>query len=49
MKPFEGVRVVEAAHARDLLDLWLETAFEGGRHERRVGKINALDPDRVGP
>ena len=24
--------------------IWLETAFTGGRHTRRMGKISALDP-----
>jgi ribose 5-phosphate isomerase B len=26
--------------------LWLESPFEGGRHTRRVGKIDALDEER---
>jgi len=25
----------------EILHKWLDTAFEGGRHERRVGKIDA--------
>ena len=32
--------------AEDLLKFtttWLETGFEGGRHERRIGKVEALD------
>ncbi len=32
--------------AEDLLKFvstWLETAFEGGRHARRIGKVTALD------
>jgi len=32
--------------AEDLLKFvstWLDTAFEGGRHARRIGKIEALD------
>jgi ribose 5-phosphate isomerase B len=24
--------------------IWLDTPFEGGRHERRIGKIQALEP-----
>jgi RpiB/LacA/LacB family sugar-phosphate isomerase len=44
-----GARILEPEHARELLDHWLATEFEGGRHGRRVGKINALDPDRVAP
>ncbi len=38
-----GARIIEKEVALDLVDLWLETPFEGGRHERRVGKIDALD------
>jgi ribose 5-phosphate isomerase B len=26
-----------------LVEIWLNTEFEGGRHERRVGKITALE------
>jgi len=29
--------------AEALVKLWLETEFEGGRHQKRVDKINALD------
>ncbi len=29
-----------------IIDAWLETPFEGGRHERRVGKVN--DPSACG-
>ncbi|HMO51961.1 MAG TPA: ribose 5-phosphate isomerase B [Kiritimatiellia bacterium] len=28
-----------------ILDAWLATSFEGGRHERRVGKIEAVGAD----
>ncbi len=38
-----GVRIQELDDIRRLLSLWLETPFDAGRHERRVGKINALD------
>ena len=31
------------AEAETLAELWLCTEFEGGRHEKRVGKIDALD------
>jgi len=47
-----GARVLEAKHARELLDLWIATDFEGGRHARRVAKIDAIagssaDADQV--
>jgi ribose 5-phosphate isomerase B len=32
-------RFVTAAEAERILETWLDTAFEGGRHVRRVGKI----------
>ncbi len=31
-----GARLVEAVKAMDIVRTWLETPFEGGRHERRV-------------
>ncbi|MCA9729274.1 MAG: RpiB/LacA/LacB family sugar-phosphate isomerase [Candidatus Eisenbacteria bacterium] len=41
-----GANVVHAGEAVRLLRLWLRTPFEGGRHQRRVDKIRALDRDR---
>ena len=32
-------RFLSADEAREILTRWLETPFEGGRHERRVAKI----------
>lgn len=37
-----GERVIGAGVAEDVLRAFLETPFEGGRHERRVAKIDAL-------
>lgn len=34
-----GARVVGAGLAVELVDVFLETGFEGGRHKRRVDKI----------
>jgi ribose 5-phosphate isomerase B len=34
-----GARMVGAEVARDCLATFLETAFEGGRHQRRVAKL----------
>ena len=36
-----GARVVGEGLALDLVDVWMATAFEGGRHARRVGMIEA--------
>ena len=35
-----GERLVDWPMAEHMIRLWLETPFEGGRHERRVGKID---------
>lgn len=34
-----GQRVVGVGLALDIVDIWLETEFEGGRHERRIKMI----------
>ncbi|MGE5592633.1 MAG: ribose 5-phosphate isomerase B [Betaproteobacteria bacterium] len=34
-----GARVIRLEHARDIVRLFLETSFAGGRHARRVDKI----------
>ena len=41
-----GARLQPMAEISRLLRLWLATPFDGGRHERRVGKMNALDAPR---
>lgn len=41
-----GARVLNRGHARRLVRTWLQTPFAGGRHARRVGKIDALDAER---
>ena len=38
-----GGRLIGEATAEKILDTWLSTPFEGGRHERRVEKIAAFD------
>lgn len=38
-----GARVVGVGTAELIADTWLNTDFEGGRHERRVAKIMALE------
>jgi len=38
-----GGRVVGAGLACDMVDLFLDTEFEGGRHQRRIDKITALE------
>jgi ribose 5-phosphate isomerase B len=37
-----GERVIAEEVALQIVRTWLETAFEGGRHERRVAQLNAM-------
>ena len=38
-----GQRIVGSEVARDIVRTWLDTPFEGGRHEQRVQKIAAIE------
>jgi ribose 5-phosphate isomerase B len=38
-----GGRLVDEGAMQKIVDTWLATPFEGGRHERRIKKIDALD------
>ncbi len=38
-----GGRVVGPGLAREIVKVWLETPFSGGRHQRRLEKITALE------
>ncbi|MEG0269464.1 MAG: ribose 5-phosphate isomerase B [Clostridia bacterium] len=38
-----GSRVLGSELAKDIVRIWLTTPFEGDRHARRVGMIDALD------
>ncbi len=38
-----GGRVLSTEEAREILRVWMEAPFDGGQHERRVGKINRVD------
>lgn len=35
-----GERMVDEQTARDIVDVWLKTPFEGGRHQRRIDLID---------
>ena len=39
-----GAGVVGQMLALEIIDTWLGTEFEGGRHQRRVDKLNAIRP-----
>ena len=38
-----GARTSAAGRAREMVEVWLRTEFEGGRHRRRVDQIHALE------
>ena len=45
-----GGRLIDEATAQKVLDTWLSTPFEGGRHQRRVEKIAAMEknhPEKI--
>ena len=41
-----GERVIGYGLACDMVDLFVDTPFEGGRHQARVDDLNALDADK---
>ena len=38
-----GARFLTGKEAKEAVRLWLETPFEGGRHERRISKIKEFE------
>src|SRR5262244_1770927 len=42
-----GARLLNEEKALKIVDRWLSTAFAGGRHERRVEKMAAIEGARV--
>lgn len=38
-----GARITAPDVATDLVDIFLDTPFSGGRHQRRIDKLTALD------
>ncbi|KPU27405.1 ribose 5-phosphate isomerase [Caloranaerobacter sp. TR13] len=38
-----GARVIGRDLALEIVDIWLKTEFQGGRHERRVNKIKEIE------
>jgi ribose 5-phosphate isomerase B len=43
-----GARMLSPEAAREIVALWLETEFAGGRHQRRIDKIIAIEQGRQG-
>lgn len=42
-----GARVVAAGLAEEIVALWLETPFDGGRHQRRVEHITEIEDEEL--
>lgn len=42
-----GARILSADQALAIVDKWLSTGFSGGRHERRVEKIAAIEKEET--
>ena len=36
-----GARFVNQSRAEEIIDLWLSTSFEEGRHQRRIEKLDS--------
>ena len=41
-----GGRIVGHGLAREIVSVWLNTPFDGGRHQKRLDKINQLDKSK---
>ncbi len=41
-----GARVIGSGLALKIVDIWLGTEFEGGRHQRRLDKITQLETEQ---
>jgi ribose 5-phosphate isomerase B len=41
-----GGRIVAPGLADEILAVWLTTPFQGGRHQRRVDRITAIEQQR---
>ena len=44
-----GGRIVAEGLATEILELWLTTPFDGGRHERRVAQIADIEAEESTP
>jgi ribose 5-phosphate isomerase B len=43
-----GGRIVGFGLAEEILELWLTTQFEGGRHQKRIDQIAAIEKAQTG-
>ena len=44
---FFGTRVIGPGLALELVDVFLDTPFEGGRHQRRIDQITAIEQEEL--
>ena len=44
-----GERIIDPAAALEIVKTWVDTTFEGGRHQRRIDKIMAYESQPLGP
>ena len=44
-----GARMISEETAREILAVWLETPFAGGRHQNRINKIRAIESRHLKP
>ena len=42
-----GGRMTPLENAREILQVWLTTEFAGGRHERRIQKLESLNGNGI--
>jgi ribose 5-phosphate isomerase B len=42
-----GGRIIGHGLAKEIVKVWLNTRFEGGRHQKRLDKINQLDISNI--
>lgn len=40
-----GGRVIDENEAREMIETWLDSDFEGGRHQARLDKITAIEKE----
>lgn len=42
-----GARIVAPTLAKEILEVWLDTEFEGGRHQRRIEQIGEIEGEEA--
>lgn len=42
-----GARLLDEKTAKDIVDVWLATEFEGDRHQKRIDKITNIEENKL--